>query len=171
MGRWPALRPDMTTTRITAARSAGFSIVEALVALVVLSVGMLGIAALYVESLRAGRSAVYHTQAVNLAADMADRIRANRNAGAVAWNLPAAGTPAMSGCVNAGVNCSPLQLARDDQARWLQAIQNQLPGDGAATPDGTIVVNEAAVPNEYVITVTWSEPGNAQLSYTLTMQI
>lgn len=61
-------------------RSTGFSIVEALVALVVLSIGMLGIAALYVESLRAGRSAIYRTQAVNLASDMADRIRANRNA-------------------------------------------------------------------------------------------
>ena len=71
------------------ARTGGFSIVEALVALVVLSVGMLGIAALYVESLRAGRSAVYHTQAVNLAADMADRIRANRMAGAAAWALAA----------------------------------------------------------------------------------
>jgi type IV pilus assembly protein PilV len=161
----------MKTQGTTAARSAGFSIVEALVALVVLSVGMLGIAALYVESLRAGRSAVYHTQAVNLAADMADRIRANRSAGAAVWRLPANGTPAVQGCVNAGVNCNPGQLAQDDQARWLQAIQTQLPGDGAATPDGTIDVDDVAVPNQYTITVTWSEPGNEQLSYTLTMQI
>jgi type IV pilus assembly protein PilV len=149
----------------------GFSIVEALVALVVLSVGMLGIAALYVESLRAGRSAVYHTQAVNLAADMADRIRANRMAGAPAWRLPANGNPTTQGCVNGGVNCSPVELAEDDQARWLQSIQNQLPGDGAATPDGTIDVDEAAIPNQYTITVTWSEPGNEQLSYILSMQI
>ncbi len=152
-------------------RHAGFSIVEALVALVVLSVGMLGIAALYVESLRAGRSAVYHTQAVNLAADMADRIRANRGAGAVAWRLDAAGTPGMQNCVDAGVNCDPVELAEDDQARWLEAIQNQLPGDGNGTPDGTIEVDEAATPNLYTITVSWSEPGNEQLSYTLTMQI
>ena len=161
----------MKTQLAITTRSAGFSIVEALVALVVLSVGMLGIAALYVESLRAGRSAVYHTQAVNLAADMADRIRANRSAGAAVWRLPANGTPAVQGCVNAGVNCNPGQLAQDDQARWLQAIQTQLPGDGAATPDGTIEVDEVAVPNQYTITVTWSEPGNEQLSYTLTMQI
>jgi len=151
------------------ARAGGFSIVEALVALIVLSVGMLGIAALYVESLRAGRSAVYHTQAVNLAADMADRIRANRVAGAAAWALAAGGNPAPLNCMTA--NCSPVQLAQDDQARWLQAIQRQLPGDGVATPDGTIAVNEAAVPDQYTITVTWSEPGNEQLAYTLTMQI
>ena len=128
-------------------RHAGFSIVEALVALVVLSVGMLGIAALYVESLRAGRSAVYHTQAVNLAADMADRIRANRGAGAAAWRLDAAANPATQNCVDAGVNCDPIELATDDQARWLEAIQNQLPGDGNGTPAGTIEVDEAATPN------------------------
>jgi type IV pilus assembly protein PilV len=154
---------------MNARRAAGFSIVEALVALIVLSVGMLGIAALYVESLRAGRSAVYHTQAVNLAADMADRIRANRLAGVAAWTLAADGTPAQRNCLTA--NCNPGELAQDDQARWLQAIQRQLPGDGVATPDGTIAVDPGAVPTQYTITVTWSEPGNEQLSYILTMQI
>ena len=78
-------------------RMSGFSIVEVLVALVVLAVGMLGIAALYVESLRAGRTAVYRTQAVNLASDMADRIRANRTAGD-AYELEAGDNPAKQGC-------------------------------------------------------------------------
>ena len=40
---------------------------EVLVALVVMSVGMLGIAALYLEGLRAGRTALYRTTAVTLA--------------------------------------------------------------------------------------------------------
>ena len=65
----------------TVRRQRGFTLVEVLVALVVMSVGMLGIAALYLEGLRAGRTALYRTTAVNLAGDMADRIRANRNAG------------------------------------------------------------------------------------------
>jgi type IV pilus assembly protein PilV len=155
-------------------RQSGFSIVEALVALVVLSVGMLGIAALYVESLRAGRTAVYRTQAVNLASDMADRIRANRNALA-AWTLAAADTPAVQGCVAGTTNCSATQLAQDDQARWRLAIQQQLPGSPTAnprTPFGTIQVNTAVVPNQYTITVIWSEPGQQQaLSYALTMEL
>ena len=61
--------------------SAGFSLVEAMVTLVVLSVGMIGIARFYGQGLGAGRTALYRTLAVNLAADMADRIRVNRLAG------------------------------------------------------------------------------------------
>ena len=60
-------------------RPSGFTLVEALVALVVLSVGLLGIAALYVETLRANRTALHRTEAVNLATDIADRMRSNRN--------------------------------------------------------------------------------------------
>ena len=58
----------------------GFTLVEAMVALIVLSVGLLGIAALYVETLRASRTSLHRTQAVNLATDLADRMRANRDA-------------------------------------------------------------------------------------------
>jgi hypothetical protein len=113
---------------------------------------------------------VYHTQAVNLAADMADRIRANRTNNPNVWRLDAGGTPALINCQTA--NCNPQQLVQDDQARWLQAIDRQLPGDTAlGTPEGTIAVDPAAVPTRYTITVRWSEPGDNQLSYVLTMQI
>lgn len=157
----------------------GFSIVEVLVALVVLSIGMLGIAALYVESLRAGRSAIYRTQAVNLASDLADRIRANRNA-REAYQLTAAGTPAAARCAPTdtenSVTCTPAQLAQDDLARWLEVINTQLPGVPDAnprTPNGTVnVAPGAAGTRQYTIAVTWSEPGETQpLTYTLDMQI
>lgn len=61
---------------------AGFGLIESLVALVVVSVGMIGIAALYGHGLRAETTALYQTVAVNLAADMADRLRANRRGSA-----------------------------------------------------------------------------------------
>ena len=44
----------------------GITMVESLVALVVLSIGLLGIASLYVTSLRTGRTALIRTQAVSL---------------------------------------------------------------------------------------------------------
>src|SRR5215471_17957027 len=61
-----------------ARKSAGFSLVEAMVSLIVISVGMIGIAALYGQGLSAGRTALSGTIAVNLAATMAENIRVNR---------------------------------------------------------------------------------------------
>jgi len=145
----------------------GFSIVEAMVALLVLSIGMLGIAGLYVTTLRASGSALYRTHAVNLAADMADRIRANPNAGNAY-----AGAGADNSCVGGGVDCSTGQLAADDVFTWQAEIATVLPDDGdAATAQGTVGV-AGANPRTYTITVSWVEPTEPQpLSYVLRMQI
>jgi prepilin-type N-terminal cleavage/methylation domain-containing protein len=55
----------------------GMSLIEVLVALVILSVGLLGIAQLLIHGMRTSHAALLRTQAVNLVADMAERIRAN----------------------------------------------------------------------------------------------
>jgi prepilin-type N-terminal cleavage/methylation domain-containing protein len=78
----------------------GFSLVEVLVALIVMSVGMLGIASLYVQSMQAGRTSLFRHNAVTLAGDVADRIRANPTAGAVY-----AGAGANFNCIAQNVNC------------------------------------------------------------------
>jgi type IV pilus assembly protein PilV len=57
----------------------GFTLVEVLVAVVVLAVGLLGLAGLQVTSVRFNNSAYLRSQATNLAYDIADRIRANRS--------------------------------------------------------------------------------------------
>jgi len=142
----------------------GFTLVEVLVALVVMSVGMLGIAALYLEGLRAGRTALYRTTAITLAADMADRIRANRNAG-----LAYAGTGpgADGGCVNGPVDCTAAELAADDWLDWSSRLTTQLP-DGAS---GEVTVDAAAPAATYTITVAWPEIGQEEpATYTLMMQ-
>ncbi len=147
------------------ARQTGFTLVEVLVALVVMSVGMLGIAALYLEGIRAGRTSLYRTAAVNLASDMADRIRANRNAG-VAY----AGTgPGADGdCVNGPNDCTPQELADDDWLDWSTQLDNQLP-EGA----GGEVAVAGPVPLTYTITVAWPEigqPVDEPATYSLTVQ-
>ncbi len=58
----------------------GFNLVEVLIALIIMSVGMLGIAGLYVHSMQAGRTSLFRHHAVTLAGDVADRIRANPRA-------------------------------------------------------------------------------------------
>jgi type IV pilus assembly protein PilV len=144
--------------------SRGFTLVESLVAMVVISVGMLGIAALYVEGLRVSRTSIYRNVAIDLAADMADRIRANTTA-TVAY--AGAGPGVNNGCVNGGLDCTAAQLAADDTFWWHQSVQALLPG-GAAN----VAVAAGGVNSAYTITVTWNEPGFDQpLAYVMSVQM
>src|SRR5262245_1766458 len=140
-------------------RQSGFTMVEVLVALVVLTIGLLGIAALYLNSLQAGRTAIYRTQAVNLAADLADRIRMNRTAqdayGILFADDPPDPVPA---CETTG-GCTDAELAANDLANWRQELSNVLPDGG-----GQVAVTPPAgtgEPASYVITVQWTEVGEA----------
>lgn len=156
----------------------GFSLIESLVALVVLATGMLGIAALYVESLRSAQTAHSRTKAINLAADMADRIRSNR-AGRVfyAAGTAAAGVlPTVCGTINGAVaqNCSPQQMAVFDIWLWKNMVGNTSDGTfkKMGLPNGTaeIVVDTTTQPNSFTIRISWSEK-NDNLNYTLSMVI
>ena len=159
------MKPSAPAQRhATLACARGFSIVEVLVALVVLATGMLGIASLYVTTLRASGSAISRMQVVNLASDLGDRIRANRTAGA-AYQGPAA-TDA-TGCIGTTANCNPQTLAAHDLFVWNQQIARTLPG----SPTGAVVVTAltGGISN-YDVTITWSEPGEGTLSYTMSLQ-
>ena len=149
----------------------GISMVEALVALVVISVGMLGIAGLYLSSLQAGRSANLRMRAVNLASEMADRIRANRD-GKIAYNLANGATPSAVNC-SAG-DCTPIQLAQSDQNIWVTAIRDTRLGLPGANAGGAIafIENAGPIPDRYEITVTWRESGSdVDTSYRLVMEL
>jgi type IV pilus assembly protein PilV len=150
-------------TQHTNQHSDGFTMVEVMVALVVLSVGMLGISGLYVISMRSGSSAIYRTQAVSLASDLAERIRANRNA-----NIAYQGIAANNNCINnVALTCTPAQLAANDLFVWNQQVTTTLP---AGT--WTVNVNGANTPFTYLITVNWFEPTQATaLTYALNFQI
>lgn len=151
-------------------RQRGISIVEALVALVVISVGMLGIAGLYLSSLQASRSAKLRAQAVELVGSLADRIRANRDA-AVAYNTATyGGAPATQACDTK--RCSAAELAQDDLARWLTDLKAGLPGGTAVT--GTVRVTDRAQPlvDNYLIQVTWHESdSDIDYNYLLSLNI
>ena len=134
----------------------GFTMVETLVALVVLAIGMLGIAALYLNSLQAGRSAIYRTEAVNLAADLADRIRANRAAVAGYGNVYGDGFVPVAACATTA-GCTAGELATTDLSGWKAALALQLPnGRGQVVVTPFVAPGE---PNSYVITVQWAEVG------------
>ena len=82
-----------------ARRSRGFSLIEVMIAILVMGLGLLGFALLQTMSVRFTQSANHRTQATNLASDMLDQMRVNRLlAGQYAGNYSAA----TSGCTPDG---------------------------------------------------------------------
>ena len=146
-------------------RQAGFSLVEVLITLVIMSVGMLGIAGLYVQGIQAGRTSMFRHHAVTIAGDVADRIRANPTA-AIAYT--GAGDP-NNICVLGVVNCTPAQMAANDISLWNNQAVDTLPNGAVA-----IVFTPAAgaVPPTYQITVSWNEAGQVPSpSYVITIPV
>jgi type IV pilus assembly protein PilV len=141
---------------------AGFGIVEVMVALVVLGVGMLGIASLYVTTLRSSSSAVSRMHAVFMVSDLADRIRANRWARATY----ADGTPAEQDCSD---NCSRTEMALNDLFRWDEQVTALFPRNDW---DVEYQAATANTPDTYTITLNWIEPQSDELlTYALTIQV
>lgn len=144
--------------RINRRVQSGFTMVEALVALVVLVIGLLGIAALLLRSLQDGRAAIYRTQAVNLAADLADRIRANRSA-QTDYGTLFADVPAVVPACLTTAGCSDTQLASTDLSTWKATLAQLLPNG-----QGQVAVTLPAIagdPTGYVVTVQWAEVSEA----------
>jgi type IV pilus assembly protein PilV len=106
----------------------GTTLIETLVALVVLSVGLLGIAALQMTSLRNNRGAHLRSQAQVLAYDIADRMRANRNVALANAYVVALGVTPAGGTLDA------LDL-QDWKATLAQALPS---GDGEITRVGNM---------------------------------
>jgi type IV pilus assembly protein PilV len=146
----------------------GFSLVEVLIALVVMSVGMLGIAGLYVQSMQAGRTSMFRHHAVTLAGDVADRIRANPRA-AVAYNHAANVNGANNNCVTGGVDCNPADMAANDIFLWQAQADDTLPGGDVSVVFAAAV---GALPPTYQITISWTEPGQVPApNYAITISV
>jgi len=160
---------QLTPARPARLRQTGFSLVESLVALLVLSIGLLGIAGLFVESVRNSRTALLRTQAINLVGDMADRIRANATARAAYDIDNYGGEPSERNCApgpdDAGGNCSMTALAEDDLARWVAAVRTALPALGNEPPRADVQYfppGAPGAPERFLITVSWLEPGEEE---------
>ena len=140
---------------MTGKTSTGFSLIEVLIALIVMSVGMLGIAGLYVHGMQAGRTSLFRHHAIALAGDVADRIRANPQGKAAYTDTgPVATAPATTCQASA---CAPDAMATSDIWFWDQQARNTLP-DGDVTVAYTAPAATGG-PASYAVTVTWSEAG------------
>lgn len=127
----------------------GMTLIEVLVALLILTVGLLGAAAVQLNALKYTDSSRMTSQASFIAYDMMDRIRANSGADYTV-------TPPTS---------SNLSVARDQD---LYDFTSNIVGFGGPTATGSITLNQRV----YTITITWSDAraantASAQRSYVL----
>jgi type IV pilus assembly protein PilV len=116
------------------ARCQGFTLLEALITVVVLGIGLLGIAGLQFVSLHFSDSAHQQSMATMLAADLAERMRANPlGVEAGDYDKPdefdSPSDEPSEDCMSA--ECTPAQLASRDIWEWKQAVQSRFPSSAA----------------------------------------
>lgn len=109
----------------------GLSLIESLVALLVLALGIMGLAGVQTRMLAETRTTNSRAIAVGLIDDLINRMLLNRdrvvlnNGYNLAWGLPAAGPDCSAGL------CSDIQLAQSDLFVWRTALARLLPGGDA----------------------------------------
>ena len=170
-------------------RAGGFSLIEVMIAVLVLSIGLLGMAALQGFSLQNARSANYRSQATNLSYQLIDSMRGNRNSVSLgnyltnfsSWSAicpgPAATPP--GDCVGTSVEPVACDIARfqDRVCRDLPNGRGRIRGtladapgfSGALTGDITVDVCWADDLREYDATPDCSDNGETLFSTSTTL--
>ena len=163
----------MTKQSFNLKKSQGFTLLEALIGFLILSIGMLGIASLQAVSLKAGKTSVYSSVAMMKVDELFESMRANPTVLATYAN---AGVN--NGCTGTK-NCTQTELAQDDVYWWEQNLKAGLPG--AATT--VVAITPAVAPSKMAtirIDITWSErnqdtstgaPSSVSKTYTTTANI
>lgn len=128
----------------------GMGLIEVLVALVILGVGLLGLASLQSNALRFNQDALFSSQATTLGYDVLERMRANMDQALTTsiYTLNFGDTRSAVNCESA--DCSPSQMANHDINYWLARLAERLP-DGR----GQIGFDSAGASRIYTITVRW----------------
>ena len=143
-------------------KSNGFTLIEILVALLILSISLLGMAGLQLVSMQSSSGALYRSQASMLAYDLAERMRRTPSRPNYYLNKLNDKTIKSPACLSSG--CSAQNLAIEDILQWRTSLQD-------------IKGNAAIRRNNHLITVTisWSENqygnGLANQSYTMTFEL
>jgi len=134
-------------------KSRGFTLLEVLVSVLVMSTGLLGIASLQLTGLKNNYNSELRTQAKQLAYDIADRMRSNaKEANSTSSYFIDIGETANSTIDCEANNCSEANMAEYDLNSWKTALRMKLPsGDGK--------INALNVPSkrQYNITVQWDD--------------
>lgn len=149
-------------------RRNGFTLLEVLIALLVFSLGLLGMAGLLAVSVRTNHGAYLRTQATFLAQSMADRMRANMLG---VWNLAYNGTYDSTTTGNSGTtclgatSCGWAAVAARDQMIWSNQLASFLPNPSATitctttgtAPTADLLVERPPYNGQCTIAMSWNE--------------
>jgi type IV pilus assembly protein PilV len=144
------INQHQTMTR--ASHTHGFTLLEVMVAMLIFSIGLLGLAGLHVAGLSNNKTADLRGLAVIMTYDMAERIRANNNG--ASGNYDAVSTAAAaapgSNCVTSTSCNTSASIALWDIFEWKSTL-------ATAMPSGTGTITRANTSSPFVITVMWDE--------------
>ena len=147
-------------------KPAGFTLIEVMVTLVILSVGLLGLAGMIGQSLRFNQGGYTRSQGTFLAYEIIDAMRADAD-NADSYAVVFDGDTHI--CVTNPIAATPTQLVNATLGCWYARIAGELPG-GTATIDND---PDDDNPLEYLITITWVDRTNANqaVNQTWTVEI
>jgi type IV pilus assembly protein PilV len=145
-----------------------FTLVEVLVAIVVFSIGLIGLGATMAISIRSNNVAAQRTQAIFLAETLGDMMRAN---GQAVWANAYDGSYPNGATGTCAANCTPAQLAERDQRLWSEMLQRTLPTASAQVQCTLVAASRPTRPDIIRppdglcrIGLTWTENVDADLT-------
>lgn len=142
-------------------KTKGFTLIEVMLALVIFSIGLLGLATLQATSLQQNHSAYLRTQATYLAYDILDRMRANKDqATNYTVGTGAYGAPSPL-CILTTDVCSQTAIRNADRYFWKENLKTVLP-----LGDGSIATSSLSGRIEITIRVFWDDDRSGTLTST-----
>ncbi|MCK5898127.1 MAG: type IV pilus modification protein PilV [Methylococcales bacterium] len=143
----------------------GFTLIEILISMVILAIGLLGLAGLQMTGLRHNLSAYHRSQATQIAYDMADRMRVNmvnakRGSNSIYVQKKPSNAGKQAACLKISGTCSPTQMAEQDLFEWNEHIIQKLP-NGV----GKIESLGAVADKTFMITMTWVDKNKTKAAF------
>jgi len=143
----------------------GFTLIEVLVATLVLTVGILGVAAMQMVGFQTNQSAYACSQAIYRPQDMFDRMRANPSCYQTTSVYNAIDTsdgttiPSSPNCVTGTSGCTATQMAQQDVREWAANFVDVFSATDyrPTLPGGRGQLTRNGSTNEFTATVSWNE--------------